>query len=213
MLNVWTVCVGDKYTINHVKNIERMVKKNYKRQFRMNCITEKNIDGINCIYPDADKPGWWNKLSLFKHASGPCIYFDLDVIISGDLLIFEDFTDCFLAMPKNWAMSGHGGYQSSVMCWYGSPEHRIICDYFNAELLSVPKNGNYGSYGKKALWGDQEYLTEYFSNNITEIPPGVVVSYKYHARTQLPTSARVVAFHGAPKYDEVKHDWIDQALL
>jgi hypothetical protein len=211
MINIWTVCVGDKYRDHHVLNIKKMVQKNYKGEFTFNCITDRYIHGVNCINPNDIYPGWWSKIHLFNYASGRCIYFDLDVIITSDITPLVEHTNNYLSMPKNWGLSGHGGFQSSVMCWDAQGN---IASEFDISKVGNPENGNYGYYyqDNHKHWGDQEWITYNLGNYVTPIDPRHIISYKYHARSKLPETACVVAFHGSPKYEEVKHEWINSAL-
>lgn len=219
MIDVWCVCVGDKYTKQHVLNLYHMVKKHLSSAFFMYCLTDRRdiLDDLDLpFFPVEDAhhlPGWWSKMALFELAKRPSIYFDLDVVITGSLEPLLEYTKSDLAMPKNWGRSGHGGFQSSVMCWSGRA--RRVFMQFQPEKIASPEEGNYGYYiednGIKQ-WGDQEYLSYHHADQITEIPAGKIVSYKYHAVSGVPKDASVVCFHGKPKYTEVNHDWIRQAI-
>jgi len=219
MIHIWCVCVGDKYTVEHVKNLHKMVKKNMPCKFQMFCVTDKEeilsdttLEFLPIANPN-NYPGWWSKINIFELARKPSVYFDLDVIITRSLEPLIKYTECDLAMPLNWALSGHGGYQSSVMCWNGGA--RGVGWAFQESKIGLPENGNYGYYTEDTgvkHWGDQEYLTYHYKDNITEIDAGLVISYKYHARQALPDKACVAAFHGKPDYWEVANPWIKTAL-
>lgn len=185
MIDVWCVCVGTKYSADRIDALKHMVSKNLTIPYRFRVLSSSNYEG------------WWAKIDLFAKSSGPSIYFDLDVVITGSIDYLADYTKHHLAAPANWGQSGHGGVQSSVMVWNG--ENRQPSQRFNYEIDSA------------RLWGDQEFLTEIYGDNYIKIP--YVYSYKYHARNQLPDDARVVCFHGKPDYWEVNRDWINQALL
>jgi len=200
MLTVWTVCVGDKYSDDDVYIMRAMVQGNLG-EHRFRCLSDRQIPGVDCLIPDEVWPGWWSKLLLFKYATGPNLYLDLDNVITGDLgALVSDR----LSMPKNWAQSGHGGCQSSVMAWSESYD---FYKSFDPSKLDSPKNGNCGAYG--GLWGDQEFITQQLGE-----PGGYVhamkgvYSYKYHCRQALPSDAIVVCFHGRPKPCEVNDPWV-----
>ena len=118
-------------------------------------------------------------------------------------------------MPANWAQSGHGGCQSSVMSWDADyANYRWLADYFNVGELTEPMNGNCGYY--KGLWGDQEYITSQLGSPGKDIVSmDGVYSYKYHCRDdgRPPEDAAVVCFHGNPKPSEVKEHWVQAARL
>jgi len=162
-----------------------MVDKNITIQYKFN------------VLADSKYSGWWAKIEMLSKATGPCIYFDLDTVITGNIDYLEDYARTSkLAAPANWGQSGHGGIQSSVMCW-------------NGNLQEVDEKFNYESDSKR-LHGDQCFLTELFGNDYTKLPG--VYSYKYHARQALPDKACVAAFHGKPDYSEVGDPWIKTAL-
>jgi len=109
-----------------------------------------------------------------------------------------------LSMPANWAQSGHGGCQSSVMSWGRKYD---FWKSFCVDRIDVPKNGNCGAY--EGLWGDQEFITREVGPPGKHIKPMAgVYSYKYHCRNGLPRDSRVVCFHGTPKPSEVSDSWV-----
>lgn len=206
VINVWFVKVGDKYREDHIDALAHMVRKNLRRDFQFNVIRESGY------------PGWWAKIDLHKHAApGPNLYIDLDTVIVGDITpLVEYYSGSWLAMPKNWAKSGHGGFQSSVMIWGGKAQD--IYNDFDITKVGEPDGPencrNHGWYTDEGLshWGDQELITHRYRDKITEIQAGQVVSYKYHCLESLPKDAKIVCFHGKPDYWEVQHDWITRAL-
>ena len=201
MITVWSVLWGDKYPVDYVYRLKRAVERNLSIEHRFVCITDAELEGIECIKPVCNYKGWWQKISLFKLATGPSLYLDLDVVITGTLDgLIENYIDCDLAMPANWAMSGHGGCQSSVMIWKGGCHE--IWESFDYEATH------------RRLWGDQEFITELMGNpggKVTKITPNQIVSYKYHCRTGQPKDAKVVVFHGKPDPHEVGDAWVRAA--
>lgn len=211
MLTVWCVCVGDKYTDDYVYRLKAMVERNLSLPFSFVCLSDRAIPNIDCYLTPVNWPGWWQKLYLFEAAKdigGHHLYFDLDVVISGPL---DSLVSDSLSMPANWAQSGHGGCQSSVMAWSG--DYSFITDSFDASELHNPVDGNFGYYGNKSLWGDQEFITDLLGdpgNGVVNAMAGIY-SYKYHCRASLPNDASVVCFHGKPKPHEVTDKWVIDA--
>ncbi len=219
------MCTGDKYPFpEYVLRLRSMVARNLTVPHRFICITDFPLnpggypqaelleaDDIEWLKPPTDLPGWWGKLGLFKpgFATGMNLWLDLDVVITGSLDILVDYLPCALATPWNWAQSGHGGCQSSVMLWYGDGPRSIYDSFDHSDAHWPPRNDN----GK--LWGDQEWITVCRDNGfpVTEIEPGLVVSYKYHCRTEgkSPDNARVVVFHGEPNPSDCHEQWIKDA--
>lgn len=197
MITVFCVCIGTKYSPVYVKLLRAMVARNLSTPHRFVCVTDYEFfddDRIEVVRPPVPWAGWWQKLALFKLADGPSLFFDLDVVITGSLDYLVEYTQHEFAAPANWAQSGHGGIQSSVMAWNGTwkePSERFRYDV-----------------DSKRLWGDQEYLTEIRGDNFVKLPG--IVSYKYHCREQgrVPKGASVVVFHGKPDPHEVGDEWV-----
>ncbi len=196
-LTVWSVCVGDKYPAAYVYALKDMVERNLSLPHTFKCITTRKLPGIITVNPKVPYQNWWSKIGLFYPgvAIGPSLYFDLDVVITGSLDYLVEYTEHEFAAPANWAMSGHGGIQSSVMAWRGNWTR----PYDEIKWPEV----------REKYWGDQEYLWTLLGDDWVRIPG--VCSYKYHARQRLPENARVVAFHGKPDYPEVDERWIREA--
>lgn len=198
MINVWSVCVGNKYNVGYVHALKEMVEKNLTIEHQFKCITPFKIEGIHTVTPYVPYQGWWSKLNLFtpRMADGPSLYFDLDVVITGNLDYLADYTDTFSA-PANWARSGHGGIQSSVMAWPGNWTEPY--DKFAPQWPEI----------QNRLWGDQEFLWELLGDDWKRIPN--IGSYKYHCRDSgaIPDWMRVCVFHGKPD----PHEVTDECLL
>jgi len=208
MLTVWCVCVGDKYSDADVYALRDMVANNLDQHYVFRCLSDRPIPGIYCLVLDEAWPGWWSKLLLFKHARGPNLYLDLDVVVVGNLARLLSKP---ISMPLNWGQSGHGGCQSSVMSWGQS--YPDIARQFDINQLHAPERGNCGAYGAEKLWGDQEFITDLMGNpgEGEIVPMQGVYSYKYHCRQSLPDDAVVVCFHGQPKPNEVRDEWVLKA--
>lgn len=211
MLTVWSVCNGSKYGTDDVLCLQAQVRRHLQAPHRFRCLSDRQIPGVDCLVAPERWPGWWAKLSLFRHArDGRHLYLDLDCVVVGalDWLLSDR-----LSMPANWAQSGHGGCQSSVMSW--GLDYGFLADEFDPAELHKPDNGNCGSYGPRRLWGDQEFITELFGppgDGVVE-PMRGVYSYKYHCREtgRPPADARVVTFHGEPKAPDCSESWIRNA--
>ena len=197
MLTVWSVLWGDKYPDEYPYILRDMVKRNLSTPHKFKCLTDHNLHGIDTVKPIENWHGWWQKLCLFGLATGPSLYFDLDVVITGDLDYLVPYTARALCAPANWGQSGHGGIQSSVMAWNGT-------------LREPYQLFNYKSDSTR-LWGDQEYLSELYGDNYTRLPR--VYSYKYHCKSGLPDDCSVAVFHGKPDPHEVGDKWVKQARL
>lgn len=197
-LTVFCVCVGTKYHSGYVYALKESVAKHLGVTHEFVCITPRRLPGIKTVAPPVPYHGWWAKTGLFAPgiATGPSLYFDLDVVITGSLDYLVEYTAEEFAAPPNWAQSGHGGIQSSVMAWRGNWQEPV--EYIKPQWPEVTKR----------LWGDQELLWEMRGDNWTRIPNGIY-SYKYHClKGQRPDDMAVCVFHGEPKPHEVGDEWL-----
>ena len=189
-ITVFCVCVGEKYDSAYVYALKEAVEKHLTLPHRFKCITTRKLEGVETVLPPVPYQSWWSKISLFYPgiATGPTIYLDLDVVITGNIDFLADLTDTFSA-PANWAQSGHGGIQSSVMCWPGN--WHLPFEKFNYEIDS------------ERLWGDQEFLWELLGDDWQHLP--LIGSYKYHIRPTgiIPEWMRIACFHGLPNPEDV----------
>ena len=213
MLTVWCVwwrdpANPDKYSAYHVLRLKTTVAKNLTIPHRFVCITSERLNDVETMPPSSGLPGWWGKLELWR--PGVCdvnnLYLDLDVVITGSLdEMVAQYADCVLAAPSNWAQSGHGGVQSSVLLWRSSRFTLPIWKEFKPEWAHWPPVNKPGT-----LWGDQEWITRLRDAGrieVTPINPAWVKSYKYHCRDGLPPDTRVCVFHGDPKPENVRAAW------
>jgi hypothetical protein len=202
MLTVWSLCWGDKYSDYHVQRLQQTVEESLTVEHQFLCVTLRSIPGVTCVPPPVDWPGWWGKLSIPGMGSDRNIWLDLDVVITGSLDFLLPYTEGPLATPWNWAQSGHGGCQSSVMAWGGKID---VAERFNPDWAHWPPVNARGVF-----FGDQEFITYLRDNRLLEvvqIPEPYIKSYKYHCRNGLPDDCRVVVFHGEPKPENVRESW------
>ena len=208
MITVWCMNTGNHAPDDEVRILKRQVDRHLSEPHIFQCISEHHIDGIHNVQPLNDLPGWWGKVNLFSGAVSHTrnLWLDLDVVITGSLdgLVIP-LSGSQIRIGLNWAQSGHGGCQSSMMYWEGTSA-RIIHDEFDPAIAHWPPRNEPG-----ILWGDQEWCTQlrdegrldvdYFSSTD-------MVSYKYHCRGGLPESAKVVVFHGKPDPADVNDTWV-----
>jgi len=196
VLTVWCVFWGTKYDKSYVYALKDAVAKNLTVEHEFKCITAEKLDGIQTRNPPVSYEGWWQKIGLFAPgvATGPSLYFDLDVVITGNLDYLVEYTKHEFAAPANWAQSGHGGIQSSVMAWSGS--------WYYPYKMFKPKSKEI----MERLWGDQEYLWELLKNDWVRITN--IGSYKYHCKHTIPGWMKVCVFHGRPNPHEVTDKWM-----
>lgn len=200
MLNVWCVLWGDKYPHYYAQRLKREVEKHLPISHRFRCLSDQTIEGVETHPQVSDKPGWFQKIDLLDF-QGPALYFDLDTVITGPLDVFIG-TRADLRTLKNWAASGHGGIQSSIMYW---EDARIVGQLFDHEWITWPPVNNPG-----VPWGDQGVLSILRDDGrlaVDYFDPAHALSYKYHCRQGIPPDCRAVIFHGKPDPHEVQEPW------
>jgi|SRR5210317_564453 len=196
MITVWCMNTNNHAPQSEVDILQGMVERNLSLPHEFICITE------------SDLPGWWGKVRLFQNAKSRNLWLDLDVVITGPLDRMVTRLDNGIRICKNWAQSGYGGCQSSVMYWEGD-NGRIISDEFDPAIAHWPPRNEPG-----ILWGDQEWITQLRDEKRIDVEyfsPVDVVSYKYHCTNGLPKDAKVAVFHGKPKPYEVNDAWVHKS--
>jgi len=198
MITVWAMNTNNHAPQVEVDILERMVDRHLSLSHEFICITE------------CDLPGWWGKTTLFgMNSRKRNLWLDLDVAITGSLDGLVTPLESDIRIAKNWAQSGFGGCQSSVMYWEGD-SCKIINDEFDPAIAHWPPINN-----PPILWGDQEWITQLRDEKrlaVEYFNPDDVVSYKYHCLDDgLPDGVKVAVFHGKPKPSEVDDKWVKDA--
>jgi len=214
MISVWCMNTGGHAPASEVHTLKKQVDRHLKEPHIFQCITEREMFGVHTIKPINDLPGWWGKINLFaptvSHSRN--LWLDLDVCITGSLDALVKPLNSQIRTIKNWAKSGHGGCQSSVMYWEGDSAEIISDTFDHNDAHWPPRIDRHWDNGQVA-WGDQEWITylrdtgrveaEYFDS-------AHIQSYKYHCQDGLPDNTRVVVFHGKPKPSGVYDEWVMQ---
>lgn len=205
-LTVWCVLTGTKYTDKDVYILRSMVDRNLSIPYHFRCLSDRKVPGVDCVVPVERWPGWWLKLALFRYSTGDNLYLDLDSVIVGPL---DDLFSEQLSLPANWAQSGWGGCQSSVMSW--GLDYSYLPDMFNVNELEPATPLDCGRY--HGMHGDQDFITLHMGNpdGTSVIPMKGIYSYKYHCQNGPPEDARVICFHGEPKPNQVNDAWVIQS--
>ena len=217
MLRVITMLTGDKYPIDYVYKLYRAVERNMSQRYRFVLVTDRPVSHFDGLDMDIITnmnifPGWWNKLMNFT-LIGECLWLDLDAVIVGPLDGLCE-TEAQLRIGKNWAQSGHGGCQSTVMYWREGLYRTITVPFSKAYRENPDRYPWPPKNVPQSLWGDQEYLTELRDSGLLEVDyysERELCSYKYHCRDGLPEGVSVIAFHGKPDPHEVSDKWVKDA--
>ena len=184
------VKTGTKYGPEYVTRLRDGVARHMMTPHKFMCFTDANVDGVHCHPLPADLPGWWAKVGLTK-LGVPLLYFDLDVIITGDLTPLIEWNG--FGIIDDWWQPG---FNSSVMRFDGS--ERDIWDGFMPSMMDMMPGG------------DQQYFTMARPNART-FPPEWLPSYKADGCSErVPNGALAVVFHGQPKPADIKSGWVPE---
>lgn len=179
---------GGDYTLEYVSRITKALRKHGATKIKI-LSDDSRVRAYGEYVPlKHSLSGWWNKLELF-YLTGKTIYFDLDVIINGDIsaLLNHDFD---FAMLKGFK---HGAVNSSVMAWNGDFSH--LMTKFNKAI--IPEYSH--SISK---WGDQAYIADHVGAKISVIQDVLSVVSRKYAPIEERQQASVICYHGKPRPHE-----------
>ena len=95
MINVICVKWGTKYSAKHVDRLHQMLLNYLYCPFVFYCYTDDPTDVNARIIPiETDLEIYWNKLAMFQKdfvPEGPCLFFDLDIVIQNPI---NELLDC-----------------------------------------------------------------------------------------------------------------------
>jgi hypothetical protein len=230
-LNCACVIHGDMYDWSYVDRLYSMLKRNFSVPIKFHVFTELGRDVpdhmIKHVLTDwpgvgGKKKGWWYKMQMFDpgHIQGQVLYFDLDVVITGNLdwvltLDSEQFWTIrdfkYLWRPQ-WQ-----GINSSMMYWNTLKFGKIWHNFQGRQIAAVMRE----------FHGDQDFLTATIPGHLVKfVDHQLIKSWRWQVkdggmdmRTRIyrspntgsiidPTT-KVVVFHGSPKPHEIN----DPAIL
>lgn len=193
---------GRGFTQEYVARLAHTVSVHCKAPYEFVCLTTERlrIDGVRNERILCERPGFWNKLELFRRGlfAGPVVYVDLDT------LILNDVTDIFtyphgFTTGSNWLRPGR--MASGMLAWDGTQDLHYLFEGYRPQHVR--------EYAASwACFGDQGYIEKHLkreSARFDDLFPGRLVSYKYHVRKhgRVPEGASIVMFHGRPRPHEV----------
>lgn len=203
MLNV--VCVlksGGQYDATWVEKLQRGVARNLSLPHRFVCFSDVPVpcDRIKLRH---DWPAWWSKVELFRRGAltQPSLYLDLDTVITGPLESFFGAPD--FAMLHNFHDPKVVG--SGVM-WFGKVPHEVYRKFSQKPWDYIQY---YQQFIKGNHVGDQAFVADTL-HNIGFIENPRIKSYKKHCREGLPPDTSIVCFHGVPRPDQVRAEWMKE---
>jgi len=222
-VNVLCLKWGTRYPVHYVNNLYRGVKNYLHRPFRFVCVTDNPsglLEGIE-TFPLPENPGMtvaWPNVFIkllatadgFAKLTGPTLFFDIDVAITGDLDCFFDYMPGKNCIIHNWVESRKTFFTeapnvgNSSIFRFEAGQSNYICETFLAEMDRAIDRDTFRT--------EQAFLT-YAMKEVYWWPDEWVRSFKRHAMRAfplnyllspiLPGKCRVLVFHGKPDPDEV----------
>jgi len=209
-----TVCCvywGDKFPIEYVTNLKRMVARNTTIPHHFICFSDKKIKGVETRILKKGFDGWWNKLQLFDVSnnlpSENVVYLDLDTVITGNIDWLLKHRGIIMGIEDVGSVNKHqphlkGRFQSAVMTWDYYLGHSIWST-FMADREKV----------MNTFRGDGEYLNyvipELGRDLVQNKYPGRVLSYKYQVYPGPPDDkTSIILFHGRPSIIQAMNETI-----
>lgn len=168
----------------YVRNLREAVARWLGLPHRFVCLTDRPSahPGTETVRLAGDRPGWWNKVELFRPGlfAGRVLFLDLDTFLVGALDELARRTGIIHLGMWGWKKNDYG---SGVMVW-DAGEHAEIWERYSPQ---VPREYR----------GDQDWLTAL--GGWEALPFPLVCSYKYHCNDGPPAGASVVCCHGPRK--------------
>lgn len=222
MLIVSVLKCSKEFTPKHAQWLHRQFKG-----IPSICLTDAdNIPGVNTTPLLYNWPGWWSKIELFNPnhpvlGDQDLLYFDVDVVVTGDIHIFEAAKKFTMLREFNHASR----VNSSIMMIPASIK-KTIWEQFIIDPEQIMRNCQ-----TEDKWGDQGFLGSIIKPALwQDIIPGSIVSYKCDIATpsmigfnaslasesatgKVPDNVAVVCFHGSPRPWRTGFDWVPSFSL
>ena len=210
-INVICLYYGDAYSVEYVANLSKAVAKFLTVPYQFYIMTDHCDDAalqqIGTIIPlpkNNYKRAWWHKLYMFSAESGltgTCLYFDLDIIVRGDL-------DCFVAQDLNL----------HIIHDFNRVNHMNV-DLSNSSIVSWPHEKYRYLYEQfiidpskyvHTMHGDQDFIHKFaIDKQWYKIEWAVSYRWEYLTGRNYGPKCRAIVLHGKPK----PHQLEDTKLL
>lgn len=222
-VNIICIKWGKRYSATYVNKLYAGVTKHLNRPFIFHCCTDDPSEvhsGVRII-PFPENPGiksrWPHVLVKlmttqdgFGGLSGPTLFLDLDVVITGNIDCLFDYKigeNCIIHNWTNWRKRLLGNVpdvgNSSVFRFEAGPKSDYIYQTFLKEMSRAEDTSIFNT--------EQAFLT-YAMKQVNWWPDAWVKSYKWNCRPvyplnllktpKLPDDCRILVFHGKPDPDE-----------
>ncbi len=220
-VNVICMKWGTKYGPEYVNVLKRMVSRNLSIPHRFVCFTDRTdgIDaGIECLpLPDCRVPNRpeiqaWRKISLFTsplgNLTGPTLFLDLDVALTGSLDPFFSFEPGRFCIIHNWTHPDRRVGNSSVFRFEAGKYPTVFTEYNEDPDKVTREHRNEQIYVSDRIdalegliWWPDDWCKSFKKHCL---PKGFL---KMVVPSKLPEGTRVLVFHGNPNPPEAATCW------
>lgn len=211
---ITVLCVlksGGIYDAEWVGKLQRGVKRHLSSDHRFACLSDVDVP-CERIKLNHNWPGWWAKCELFAPwvVKGPTLYLDLDSVITGSMDWIHGIEGSF-AMLRSFHNDAAMCPVGSGVMWFKDRAPTSVYEKFAKAPYFWMRH--HKEHQDRTYVGDQAFIFDEMRHSISFLPNAAagIVSYKYHCKDGLPDKASVVCFHGAPRPNEIKADWMTQA--
>jgi hypothetical protein len=226
LITVLCVRFGTRYGKEYVERLRNMVSRHLTVPYEFVCLTDDPtpIEGVRSIVqPNARySRGWWHKVHMFDpslNIRNRILYFDLDVVIHNNIDKLVQSLDNDFYGIRDFNRKFHSTWNqlnSSTMSWIGGQEQDIWLQ-FNEDQNAVMRR----------FPGDQDWIWHIAKNRIRFWNDNWIMSYKWEIRDRseilikngkrnfsdnkspnIPAECCVTVFHGEPKPQDVKDQFV-----
>jgi hypothetical protein len=194
---------GAEYNAEWVNKLKAGVSRNLTVPFEFKCLSD--IEVPDRIPLRHNWPGWWSKIEVFRHVTGPTLYLDLDTVVVGNIDHLLETSHDFAAI-RNFHDPKMIG---SAVMWFKKPMRHVYDRFCEKPFkwIDYHERKRDGPY-----LGDQAFVWDSMGRKVNtfDMEKAGIVSYKFHCKNGLPEHARLVCFGGQPKAYEVKADWLER---
>lgn len=210
---------GNEFKIEHLIKIQNMLNF-YHYNFELYCLTDqvkKNLpQGIFHIPIEHSWSGWWSKIEVFSIDSDEMfLYMDLDTVITGNLEhMFEQSFD-FCPIQDAFHRLRNNQRMGSGLFLFRPNSMRYIYEKFKDDPCKYMRN-NYGDGNfieKQVDLNNCSFLQNVFSNEIFSFKADLCDPPKSRDPDNfigLPKTSRIVFFHGEPRPDHPKINYLNK---
>ena len=194
---------GNGFTDDYVTRLKATVAKHCQEQHRFICLTNEKLKSVQTIPLIANRPGYWNKLELFR----PGLFEERVVYLDLDTMIVNDVTD-ILAYPHIFTTGKtfKGKDTHNLASWFlGFDGRENRSHLFDGYTPATPEKYEHDW----ARWGDQGYIQDNVRDDWSTLDElyfdGRYASYKWQVRRPgfVPEGVSFICFHGKPRPHEV----------